>query len=59
MIKVTVHHAFAQELIRHAWGASLSDVGLGCQANIGQSAWGENPKDYTRGQEQNRAGLAP
>ena len=24
-------------LINHEWGASLTDVGLGCQANIGQS----------------------
>ena len=29
---VVVHHAFAQELIRHAWGAFLADVGLRCQA---------------------------
>ena len=29
---VVVHHAIAQELIRHTWGAFLADVGLRCQA---------------------------
>ena len=24
---LVVHHAFAQELIRHAWGAFLANVG--------------------------------
>ena len=27
---VVVHHALLQGLIRHVWGASLADVGLGC-----------------------------
>ena len=54
-----VHSWLLQGLISHEWGASLTNVGLGCQANIGQSALSENPKDHTRGREQNLAGLAP
>ena len=57
--KIQIHSWSLQGLINHEWGASLTDVGLGCQANIGQSAWGENPKDHTRGREQNLVGLAP
>ena len=30
---VVVHHAFAQELIRHMWGASRADVGQNPKAS--------------------------
>ena len=30
---VVVHHTFAQELIRHMWGASLADVGQNPKAS--------------------------
>ena len=53
---VVVHHAFAQELIRHAWGAFLADVGQNPKTS---QKWVE-PEEETRvGWEQNCAGLAP
>ena len=53
---VVVHHAFAQGLIRHAWGAFLADVGQNPKA----SQKLVEPEEETHvAWEQNRVGLAP
>ena len=59
-----VHHALLQGLIRYAWGASLTDVGLqGCGVKgYKASPWPEDPSiqgSHTRGRGKIRAGLAP
>jgi len=61
---LVVHHALLKGLIRHAWGASLIDVGLqGCGVKgYKTSPWPEDPfiqGFHTRGRGQIRAGLAP
>ena len=53
---VVVHHAFAQELIRHAWGAFLVDVGQNPKAS---QKWVKPEEETHVAWEQNRAGLAP
>ena len=54
----------AQGLIRHAWGASLTDVGLqGCGVKgYKASPWPKDPStqgSHTRRRGQIRAGMAP
>ena len=49
-------HAFAQELIRHAWGAFLINVGQNPKAS---QKWVEPEEETHTAWEQNRAGLAP
>ena len=53
---VVVHHAFAQELIRHAWGAFLVDVRQNPKAS---QKWVKLVEETHIAWEQNRAGLAP
>ena len=53
---VVVHHAFAQDLIRQAWGAFLADVGQNPKAS---QKWVELEEETRVSWEQNRVGLAP